>query len=56
MFKLKTFELGAGQSVTISREQQVRNFTTRVHYAGFHAVDVLINGECLGRSGFDLKA
>jgi 3-methyladenine DNA glycosylase AlkC len=56
VFKLKTFELGAGQSVTISREQQVRNFTTRVHYAGLHAVDVLINGECLGRSGFDLKA
>jgi 3-methyladenine DNA glycosylase AlkC len=56
VFKLKTFELGAGQSVNISREQQVRNFTTRVHYAGRHEVDVLINGECLGRSGFDLKA
>lgn len=56
VFKLKTFELGAGESVNISREQQVRNFTTRVHYAGRHEVDVLINGECLGRSGFDLNA
>ncbi|HEY0286968.1 MAG TPA: DNA alkylation repair protein [Pseudomonas sp.] len=54
VFKLKTLELAAGESVTITREQQIRNFTTRVHYAGRHEVDVLINGQCLGRSGFDL--
>jgi 3-methyladenine DNA glycosylase AlkC len=54
VFKLKTLELAAGQSVTITREQQIRNFTTRVHYAGRHEVDVLINGQCLGRSVFDL--
>ncbi|WP_341962938.1 DNA alkylation repair protein [Pseudomonas sp. RC10] len=56
VFKLKTLELAAGASVTLRREQEVRNFTTRVHYAGRHEVDVLINGECLGRSGFDLNA
>jgi 3-methyladenine DNA glycosylase AlkC len=55
VFKLKTLELAPGQSVNVSREQQVRNFTTRVHYAGRHDVDVLVNGECLGRSGFDLS-
>jgi 3-methyladenine DNA glycosylase AlkC len=55
VFKLKTLELATGQSVSISREQQVRNFTTRVHYAGCHAVDLLINGECLGSSAFDLS-
>jgi 3-methyladenine DNA glycosylase AlkC len=54
VFKLKTLELPAGASVTLTREQQIRNFTTRVHYAGRHEVDVLINGQCLGRSGFDL--
>jgi 3-methyladenine DNA glycosylase AlkC len=56
VFKLKTLELAAGASVTLRREQEVRNFTTRVHYAGRHDVDVLINGECLGRSGFVLNA
>ncbi|MFK3970405.1 DNA alkylation repair protein [Pseudomonas sp. NPDC087358] len=55
VFKLKTLELAPGQSVNIRREQQVRDFTTRVHYAGWHAVDVLINGQCLGSSGFDLS-
>ncbi|MFJ5296806.1 DNA alkylation repair protein [Pseudomonas sp. NPDC088368] len=55
VFKLKTLELAAGASMTLRREQEVRNFTTRVHYAGRHDVDVLINGECLGRSGFDLN-
>jgi hypothetical protein len=56
VFKLKTLELAASASVTLRREQEVRNFTTRVHYAGRHDVDVLINGECLGRSGFVLNA
>ncbi|WP_296183553.1 DNA alkylation repair protein [Pseudomonas sp. UBA1879] len=55
VFKLKTLALAPGESVTLRREQQVRNFTTRVHYAGRHEVDLLINGECLGRSGFDLS-
>jgi 3-methyladenine DNA glycosylase AlkC len=55
VFKLKTLELAAGQSVIVRREQQVRNFTTRVHYAGRHEVDILINGDCLGHSAFDLS-
>lgn len=54
VFKLKTLELAPGQSVTVTRQQQIRNFTTRVHYPGRHEVEVLINGQCLGRSGFDL--
>jgi hypothetical protein len=54
VFKLKTLELGPGESVTLARKQQIRNFTTRVHYAGRHEVEVLINGQCLGRCGFDL--
>jgi 3-methyladenine DNA glycosylase AlkC len=55
VFKLKTLALGAGQSVTVTREQQIRNFTTRVHYAGKHELDILINGECLAKTWFDLS-
>lgn len=54
VFKLKTLVLEAGESVTVTREQQIRNFTTRVHYAGKHELDILINGECLARTWFDL--
>jgi 3-methyladenine DNA glycosylase AlkC len=54
VFKLKTLNLAPGESVLVRREQQIRNFTTRVHYAGKHELDILINGECLARSWFDL--
>lgn len=54
VFKLKTMVLEPGESVTVTREQQIRNFTTRVHYAGKHELDILINGECLARTWFDL--
>ncbi len=54
VFKLKTFDLPAGASVVLSRAQQMRELTTRKHYFGHHAVHVLVNGERLGSTGFDL--
>lgn len=54
VFKLKTLDLPAGASVTLSRSQQIRELTTRKHYYGHHAVHLLVNGERLGTSGFDL--
>lgn len=54
VFKLKTFDLPAGASVVLSRAQQMRELTTRKHYFGHHAVHVLVNGERLGTTGFDL--
>ncbi len=55
VFKLKTIELAAGARVALARRQSIRDFTTRVHYAGTHAVDVLVNGDCLGSVAFDLR-
>lgn len=54
VFKLKTLELGPGESVAMTRKLQVRNFTTRAHYPGAHELDILINGECLASSRFEL--
>ncbi len=51
VFKLKELNLGAGESVRLSRSQVVRDFTTRVHHAGRHEVDIMVNGERLA-SGF----
>lgn len=55
VFKLKTLTLGAGESVSLSRQQAIRDFTTRVHYEGRHEVDILVNGERMGAAFFDLK-
>ncbi|NWB30296.1 DNA alkylation repair protein [Pseudomonas gingeri] len=54
VFKLKTLHLAAGASETLSRRQHIRELTTRKHYSGHHAVHLLINGERLGSSGFDI--
>jgi 3-methyladenine DNA glycosylase AlkC len=56
VFKLKLLTLGAGESVSITRVQSIRDFTTRVHYAGRHEVDVMVNGAVLARAFFDLGA
>jgi 3-methyladenine DNA glycosylase AlkC len=55
VFKWKTFDLQAGGIVRLAREQAIRDFTTRTHYAGRHEVDILVNGECLARTGFTLR-
>ncbi|GLK90791.1 DNA alkylation repair protein [Pseudomonas turukhanskensis] len=54
VFKLKTLDLAPGAVVVVSRSQQIRELTTRKHYYGHHAVHVLVNGERLGSTGFDL--
>ncbi|MDB5582413.1 MAG: alkylation repair protein [Bradyrhizobium sp.] len=56
VFKLKTLTLEPGEAVLISHRQVIRDFSTRVHYPGRHAVDILVNGEKLGDTFFDLAA
>jgi 3-methyladenine DNA glycosylase AlkC len=55
VFKLKELTLDGGQKVAIERTQNIRDFTTRVHYAGRHDVEILINGVCLAKGYFDLS-
>ena len=54
VFKLKTFDLPALACANLSRSQHIRELTTRRHYEGRHAVHVLINGERLGSTAFDI--
>lgn len=54
VFKLSTLDLAGRDRVTLGRSQQIRQLTTRVHYPGRHAVHVLVNGERVGSTGFDL--
>lgn len=54
VFKLKELTLGAGETVLLTRSQVIRDFTTRVHHAGHHAVDIVVNGERMAEGGFHL--
>ena len=54
VFKLKEFTLPAGAAVCIARSQTVRDFTTRVHYPGVHAVELVVNGRTLTSASFHL--
>ena len=52
--KLKELTLAPGETVTLARQQQIRDFTTRVHHPGRHDVEILVNGERVARAFFDL--
>jgi len=54
VFKWKEIVLEPGATAELSISRAIRDFTTRVHYAGWHEVELLVNGEVLGTSGFEL--
>lgn len=55
VFKWKECTLEPGGSLTLTKSQRLVDFTTRVHHAGRHAVEVMVNGEVLGKVAFDLQ-
>jgi len=54
VFKLKALTLPGHASERVSRGQQIRELTTRRHYLGRHAVYVMVNGERLGSTAFEI--
>lgn len=54
VFKLKTFALEPGARQRLSISQTIRDFTTRTHNAGFHKVELMLNGETVAEGGFEL--
>lgn len=56
VFKLKALTLPGKATETIARSQQIKELTTRKHYAGKHAVHILVNGERLASTGFEIIA
>lgn len=56
VFKLRTLELAGGAELTLEKNQTIADFTTRVHYPGRHAVELLVNGLTVAQGHFDLKA
>ncbi len=56
VFKWKTFDLAAGDTVALRISQVIRDFSTRRHYPGRHDVDLIVNGQTMATSGFELSA
>jgi len=54
VFKLKELTLKAGETITLGKRQRITEFTTRKHYAGRHAVEIMINGKVFGSRTFEL--
>lgn len=54
VFKLKELELKPNQIVHIRKKQLFKDFSTRKHFHGNHAVEVLINGKVYGKIDFHL--
>lgn len=54
VFKLKELELKANETVRIVKKHRFENFTTREHYAGKHMLEIMVNGNILASSSFDL--
>ncbi|MDR6834750.1 MULTISPECIES: DNA alkylation repair protein [unclassified Sphingopyxis] len=56
VFKWKTFGLAAGATASLRISQVIRDFSTRRHHPGRHTVELIVNGEMMGESGFELLA
>lgn len=54
VFKLKTCTLAAGEKLSLEKIHKFRRITTRRHYAGRHAVEIIINGSSRAQAEFDL--
>jgi 3-methyladenine DNA glycosylase AlkC len=55
VFKLAEFDLPARGRVSVKKSQLLQNFTTRVHYAGQHRLELLLNGRSLSETPFHLR-
>ena len=54
VFKLKTFDLAARQTVSLGISQTIRDFSTRRHHPGRHEVELIVNGQVMASGAFDI--
>jgi len=55
VFKLRTLALEGGAELALEKQQTIADFSTRVHYPGRHAVELLVNGLTVAHGHFELK-
>lgn len=55
VFKGWTFDLAANEARELRKGHKIVPITTRVYYAGTHAVECVVNGKPVARADFDLR-
>jgi 3-methyladenine DNA glycosylase AlkC len=55
VFKWTSLDLAPRESITLTKRQIIRDFSTRKHHAGIHRVELQINGRRLAESSFRLS-
>jgi hypothetical protein len=55
VFKLKELSLKPGASISISKKQSFKDFTTRKHFSGVHLLEILVNGVVVKKVEFRVK-
>lgn len=56
VFKGGELDLGPGEQAVVRKTLSVAQHSTRTHYPGWHAIEVLLNGRAYPGGGFDLTA
>lgn len=54
VFKLKTFDLAAGDTAALGIRQAIRDFSTRRHHPGRHRVELIVNGQVMATNAFEI--
>ena len=54
VFKWKGLTLAAGDTVSLAIRQIIRDFSTRKHHPGRHEVELIVNGQVVATSVFEL--
>jgi 3-methyladenine DNA glycosylase AlkC len=54
VFKWKTLNLKAGETVSAQKKHGIKPITTRVYYSGAHFLELQINGQSMAKVAFDL--
>ncbi len=55
VFKLKEIDLNAKETISISKKQMMKDFTTRKHFAGEHFLEIQVNGKVYSKLKFSLS-
>lgn len=55
VFKLKEVDLNPKQKINISKEQLIKDFSTRKHHKGKHVLEIMVNGKKMKRGEFILS-
>ena len=55
VFKWKTINLKAGETIEPAKRHLIKPITTRAYYGGIHGLEIMVNGQIVCKSTFELK-